>query len=163
MRHSFFQIEECIENEDLGLTKTKNTTVILSKGGDNFFTAHIENKKRYQKLVDIHTPFIHRTVTKVKQLGHPGVSSKLDENKALFKQYLVKNKWTLADMNDHQWFTDKYRFTCYGPQTGNYLGNTNGIKIYPEYGVVRIAHFDQDGRETRPYICCTAVKFAIRE
>ena len=77
MRHSFFQIEECIENEDQLLTNNKNTTVVLSKGGDNFFTAHIENKNRYQSLVDIYTPFIDRTITKVRQVGHTGVANKL--------------------------------------------------------------------------------------
>ena len=70
--------EECIENEDLFLTNTKNTTVVLSKGGDNFFTAHIENKKRYKKLVDIYYSYIHITVTKVKQVGHTGAANKLD-------------------------------------------------------------------------------------
>ena len=73
-----FQIEECIQNEDLELTSTKNTTVVLSKGGDNFFTAHIENKKQYQKLVDIWTPFIHRTVTKVRQVGLIEIADRLD-------------------------------------------------------------------------------------
>ena len=62
-------------------------------------------------------------------MGHAGAANKLDQHKTLVKQYLVKNKWTLADMNDHQWFTDKYRFTCYGPQTDNLLRNTKGVKI----------------------------------
>ena len=47
MRYSMFMIEECIENEDKALTKTRNTTINLSNGGDNFFRAHIEAKKRY--------------------------------------------------------------------------------------------------------------------
>ena len=47
MRHSMFQIEECIENDDKALINTKNTTINLSKGGDNFFIAHIEERERY--------------------------------------------------------------------------------------------------------------------
>ena len=73
-----FQIEECIQNEDKALKNTKNTTIVLCKGGDNFFTAHIENKKRYQKLVDIWTPFTHRSVTKVRQVGLIEIADRLD-------------------------------------------------------------------------------------
>ena len=47
MRHSMFMIQEYIQNEDLGLTSSKNTTIVLSKGGDNFFKAHIEDNERY--------------------------------------------------------------------------------------------------------------------
>ena len=47
MRHSMFWIEECIENDDKALTKTKNTTNALSKEGKHFFMAHIENNERY--------------------------------------------------------------------------------------------------------------------
>ena len=47
MRHSFYIVEEYIENEDKALTKTKNTTINLSKEGVNFFIAHIENNERY--------------------------------------------------------------------------------------------------------------------
>ena len=69
MRHSMFQIEECIENEDKALIYTKSTTINLSKGGDNFFLAHIEDKDRYERLVDNYSPFIHRTVSKVREVG----------------------------------------------------------------------------------------------
>ena len=101
MRHSMFQIEECIENEESGLTNTKNTTVVLSKGGDNFFTAHIENKKRYQKLVDIYYSFIHRTVTKIRELKQNDTADRLEQNKAKFKQYLIKKNWTEDDMTNN--------------------------------------------------------------
>ena len=47
MRFSMFMVEECIENEDLKLTTTKNTTIALSKSGDDFFMAHVEDKNRY--------------------------------------------------------------------------------------------------------------------
>ena len=32
MRHSMFMIEECIQNDDLNLTNTKNTTNLLRAG-----------------------------------------------------------------------------------------------------------------------------------
>ena len=47
MRLSMFTIEECIENADLALTNTESTNIVLSKGGDNFFKAHIEGMERY--------------------------------------------------------------------------------------------------------------------
>jgi hypothetical protein len=70
MRFSMFNVEECIQNEDLELTNTKNTTIALAKGGDSFFMAHIGDKEGYKKLVDIWTRFIDRTIYKVKQLGY---------------------------------------------------------------------------------------------
>ena len=48
MRHSMFMIEEYIQNDDTELTNSKNTTIILSKSGDSFFKAHIENRNQYQ-------------------------------------------------------------------------------------------------------------------
>ena len=77
MRFSMFMVEECIENEDLELTNTKNTTINLNKGGDDFFMAHIEDKERYQRLADFYSDFIHRTVTKVRQLGYNGAADRL--------------------------------------------------------------------------------------
>ena len=47
MRISFKLLEEYIQNDDLELTNTNHTTNILSKGGDNFFMAHIEDRVRY--------------------------------------------------------------------------------------------------------------------
>ena len=61
MRYSMFQIEEFIQNEDKALTDTKNTTVNLGKGGDNFFMVHIEDKERYKRLVTDYNGFINKT------------------------------------------------------------------------------------------------------
>ena len=69
MRFSMYIILECIQNNDLGLFYSKCTTNALSKGGGCFFKAHIEDNERYQGLVDLWTPFIHRAVAKVKQVG----------------------------------------------------------------------------------------------
>ena len=66
MRFSIFMIEEYIENEEIELKNTKNTTICLSKDGLYFFTAHLENKERYQKLVDPYHPFIHKIIAKTK-------------------------------------------------------------------------------------------------
>ena len=74
MRNSFKLVEEYIQNDDSELTNTKFTTINLSKGGDNFFIGHIENRERYCGLADIHTPFTARTVGKVRQLGFDGMS-----------------------------------------------------------------------------------------
>ena len=65
-------------------------------------------------------------------------------------------------MTGQQWFTNKYGYTCFGPQTDGLLINTKGIQIYPKYGVV-IAHFDQYGGPTRPLIKCNENKFGIYE
>jgi hypothetical protein len=64
-----FMVEECIQNKDTELTNTKCTTIILSKGGDNFFMAHIEDRERYERLVDVYALFMDRTVTKTKEAG----------------------------------------------------------------------------------------------
>ena len=49
MRDSFKMINECIQNDDIDmqLTNIKNTTIILSKGGENFFIGYIEDVERY--------------------------------------------------------------------------------------------------------------------
>ena len=44
MRHSFFMIEEYIQNDDKALTNVKCTNIVLNKDGYNFFIAHIEEK-----------------------------------------------------------------------------------------------------------------------
>ena len=158
-----FQIEECIENVDKALSNTNNTTVILSKGGDNFFMAHIENKKRYQKLVDIYTPFIHRTVTKVRQEGLNDTAYRLDQNKHRIKQYLKNNKWLWSDMATHQWQRVQNDTThVYGQITDNDLRNCKGICIN-YYGNVYIGYHDQYGRPTKPYIFCSEARFKINE
>ena len=46
-RHSFNLVEEYIENQDKALTNTKYTTFVLGKGGNSFFTAHVEGSERY--------------------------------------------------------------------------------------------------------------------
>ena len=61
-----YMIQEFIENENMELTNTKNTTILLNEGGDNFFFAHVFGKPKYQQLVDVHTPFIRRTIAKLK-------------------------------------------------------------------------------------------------
>jgi hypothetical protein len=42
MRHSFFMIEEYIQNKDLELSITKSTSILLGKRGNDFFIAHID-------------------------------------------------------------------------------------------------------------------------
>ena len=75
-------IEECIENIEKALIYTKNTTIHLSKSGDCFFMAHIEENKRYLRLVDIYADFIHRTVAKTKQVEDmTKVADLLEQNK----------------------------------------------------------------------------------
>ena len=100
-RHSFFIIEEYIENKNTELTNAKCTTIILSKGGCNFFIAHLEDKDRYQRLVDIYIDFILRTVNKVKQVGWTKTFDILEQNKPKFKEFLKHQKWTEEDMNDY--------------------------------------------------------------
>ena len=51
MRNSMFQIEECLQNEDKALTKTKNTTINFGKMEITylkiFFSAHKEDRERF--------------------------------------------------------------------------------------------------------------------
>ena len=42
-----FMVAEYIHNDDLDLKNIKNTTINLSKGGDNFFMGHIDDRERY--------------------------------------------------------------------------------------------------------------------
>ena len=69
MRNSFKLVEEYFWNYDTELTNTKHTTIILSKGGGDFFIGHIEDRERYQGLVDIYSLFTLRILTKLKQVG----------------------------------------------------------------------------------------------
>ena len=62
-------VEEYIQNEDKTLSNTQRTTVNLNKDGGWFFVAHIQDKQRYQQLVDFYANFIARTVAKVRQVG----------------------------------------------------------------------------------------------
>jgi hypothetical protein len=160
MRHSMYMVEEYIQNEDKALIYTKNTTINLSKGGNNFFIAHIREKKRYLELVDIKTSFIDRTVAKVRQEGLKVTAGLLDQNKLEFKQYLIKNNWTEPDMTGH-WQTDQDKNHVFGKITNGLLRNTKGVMI-DSIGV-DIAQFDQDGHVTRPCIDCSADKFRIKE
>ena len=41
MRNIFKLVQECIQNDDWALNNTKCTNTVISKGGDNFFIAHI--------------------------------------------------------------------------------------------------------------------------
>ena len=103
-----FQIEECIQNDDKALKNTKNTTINLAKGGDNFFMAHIEERERYESLVDIWTPFIDRTVSKTKQEGFNEIADRLGQNKDKFKQYLaskgIKTLDQLQEMAEQRYY-----------------------------------------------------------
>ena len=47
LRNSFKLVQEYFWNDDLELTNTKSTTIILKKGGHNFFIAYIEDRKQY--------------------------------------------------------------------------------------------------------------------
>ena len=84
MRHSMYMIEEYIENDDLKLNNTKCTTIILNKGGDDFFMAHVEDKERYSRVkVDICSGFIRRTIKTVRQRGLTGAADRLQKKKKL--------------------------------------------------------------------------------
>ena len=72
MRNSFKLVQEYIWNGDWEMTNTKCTTIVLKKGGDNFFIAYIEEKIRYIELIDIYARFIYRIITKLRQLGLTG-------------------------------------------------------------------------------------------
>ena len=156
-----FMIIEYIENEDKQLTNTNNT-INIGKGGDNFFIAHILERERYCRLVLNYADFIDRTVAKTKQLGLTRLGDKLEENKSEFKQYLIKNKWTHADMNDYEWETDEDGDHVHGKMTDNYLISTNGIRISTWPSVI-ISFFDQDGGLTTPYIGLRADGFTVYE
>ena len=90
-------------------------------------------------------------MAKIKQKKLTGVADRLEENKALFKKYLIRHNWTHADINDYQWFNNKHGTTFYGKQTDKLLKNTNGICIYTS-GNVWIGYWDNKGDLTRPWI-----------
>ena len=69
MRDSFKLIEEGIWNDDKELTNAKSTTILLGKEGENFFLGYIENRERYQRLIDVYVYFIFRIEVKMRQLG----------------------------------------------------------------------------------------------
>ena len=66
-----------VKGKSTELTNIKNTTINLSKRGDYFFIAHLDDIERYKGLVDIHASFIRRTVNKMRQLGHNGAVDRL--------------------------------------------------------------------------------------
>ena len=97
---------------------------------------------------------MNRTVTKVRELKQNYTADLLEENKAKFKQYLIKQNWSQVDMTTHKCFKDNKGYTCYGKQTDNRLINTNGVKIYP---------YDGDVDVTKPRIFCNEDDFDIYE
>ena len=123
--------------------------------------AHIEERERYERLVDFYALFMDRTVAKVKQLGYNESGDKLEENKALIKQYLIKHNWTRSDMG-HEWGIDKYGDHVLGKIINNNLINTNAVKIYPD-GLVYIAHLNHIGVWTKPYVRSNKDHFEIRK
>ena len=68
-------------------------------------------------------------------MGCNQIAAKVEQNKLKFKEYLIKQKWTYADMNDQQWREDEWKNIFYGKWTNNDFRNTNGIWIYPN-GIV---------------------------
>ena len=99
MRDSFRLIEEYFENGDTEMTNAKCTTIVLNQGGENFFKGYIDERERYQRLVNLYADFIHRTVTKTRQLGLTKLADRLETNKQKFKKFLMKNKWTTAEIS----------------------------------------------------------------
>mgnify|MGYP006147363417 CR=1 FL=1 len=65
-------------------------------------------------------------------------------------------------MASHEWV---YKGQChrYGQITNKELRNTQGIKICPKYGEVRIAFWNQDSNPIEPYIFCDENKFEINK
>ena len=101
-------------------------------------------------------------VTKLGELNFPGVAVKLLKNKEEVIQYLIKNEWTPADMTS-QWEAGEFDNHVLGKETDGLglLRNTKGVMIYPCR--VYIAHFNEDGGVTKPFIKCNAKKFKICE
>ena len=128
MRHSMFMIEEYIENHDTELTKTKSTTIALSKGGDNFFIGYISNWERYLRMVKYYDSFMNRIAAKVRELGHEETANKIEQNYPLIKEYLVMNKWTRSDLAGQEWRKNKYNIS-YGKGTNKRLLNTQGVEV----------------------------------
>jgi hypothetical protein len=90
-------------------------------------------------------------VAKARQNGFTKEANKLLENKMQVKQYLKNNSWTEPDMTG-KWKTDKFGDFCYGKITNNDIRNSKGVWIIK--GAVYVAHFDKNGRETKPWIFC---------
>ena len=138
-------VEECIQNDDKALINTQCTTVVLSKGGDNFFIGHIENRERYFGLIDIYNGFIDNIVSKARQVGYRfGTAEQLEQNKDKFRQYLVKNKWNRGDMIFHKLVKNSYNQHLYGKITYDDLRQTKGVKFHPD-GDVYICHWNYHG------------------
>ena len=77
--------------------------------------------------------------------------------------FLKRINYTQADMTGHRWETNKHNDMCYGHITDNdIIRNTKGVIIFPEGGVM-IAHMNQDGMWTKPYISCNDDFFEITE
>ena len=117
--------------------------------------------------MDDHDRFLLEVESKLRDQGfkHKNwhrCADHLEENKAQAKQFLIKHFLTKAYMTDSEWNTDKNGHIVFGKMTNNMLINTNGVRINP-YGDVLIAHFDQDGLPTTPYIICTEYGFDIIE
>ena len=96
----------------------------------------------------------------MRQLGHNRDGDTLEKHKDYFKQFLIENKWTIADMTGHQWVKNKFGSTYYGLLTDNLLRNTNGVRISPS-GFVIMGNFDNRGHVTKPYIICEHFDFRI--
>ena len=40
-------VQEYFWNDDMELTNTKHSVILLNKGGENFYIAHVEDRVRY--------------------------------------------------------------------------------------------------------------------
>ena len=91
-------------------------------------------------------------MAKVRQEKHNETAERLEEKKAEFKQYLIKQNWTEADMLNHEWI-DRDGVHTLGHIENYYIRNSNGICIYPS-GLVQIGWFDRNSRSVANYIRC---------
>ena len=90
-------------------------------------------------------------MSKARNEKYNRIAEKLEENKDKFKEFLIKQNWTIADMSG-EWGTDENNDHVFGHITDNRLANTNGIKINPYLEDVYITFYNEDGDNVGSYI-----------
>ena len=95
-------------------------------------------------------------------LKHHEIYSRLEENKDILKQYLIKQNWTIKEMTGYEWVINpQYKWHMYGKITDNNFRDSKGIKITSVF--VDISHFNRGGELIRPFIRCDRKRFEIYE
>ena len=62
-------------------------------------------------------------------------------NKVKVIEFLKHQKWTLADMDNHEWLSSRYDEHFYSKNNTRCLNNSNGVKISPMHNKVIIGYF----------------------